>query len=146
MDGFHVVNVGRMCLDQSTMLPATPWGVWEIIKRTGKQPESDDLLQLQVEMQSNKEFVLTSKQILVFQVFLHLGRMLWLQDAPRMWACPSPCYCIQTAVMRGLEVSYCAFVFICVFKGTVIINLFKGAFIDTQGHPKIKNPYFSSYL
>uniref|UniRef100_A0A672QAF4 methenyltetrahydrofolate cyclohydrolase n=1 Tax=Sinocyclocheilus grahami TaxID=75366 RepID=A0A672QAF4_SINGR len=37
VDGFHVVNVGRMCLDQSTMLPATPWGVWEIIKRTGIQ-------------------------------------------------------------------------------------------------------------
>ncbi|XP_028851892.1 bifunctional methylenetetrahydrofolate dehydrogenase/cyclohydrolase, mitochondrial [Denticeps clupeoides] len=35
VDGFHVVNVGRMCLDQSAMLPATPWGVWEIIKRTG---------------------------------------------------------------------------------------------------------------
>lgn len=26
-----------MCLDQSTMLPATPWGVWEIIKRTGNR-------------------------------------------------------------------------------------------------------------
>lgn len=37
VDGFHVVNVGRMCLDQSTMLPATPWGVMEIIKRTGKR-------------------------------------------------------------------------------------------------------------
>lgn len=36
VDGFHVVNVGRMCLDQSTVLPATPWGVWEIIKRTGE--------------------------------------------------------------------------------------------------------------
>lgn len=36
VDGFHVVNVGRMCLDQSTMLPATPWGVWEIINRTGR--------------------------------------------------------------------------------------------------------------
>ncbi|XP_025068567.1 bifunctional methylenetetrahydrofolate dehydrogenase/cyclohydrolase, mitochondrial isoform X1 [Alligator sinensis] len=35
VDGFHVINVGRMCLDQYTMLPATPWGVWEIIKRTG---------------------------------------------------------------------------------------------------------------
>ncbi|MED6267769.1 Bifunctional methylenetetrahydrofolate dehydrogenase/cyclohydrolase, mitochondrial [Characodon lateralis] len=35
VDGFHVVNVGRLCLDQPTMLPATPWGVWEIIKRTG---------------------------------------------------------------------------------------------------------------
>ncbi|KAJ3603993.1 hypothetical protein NHX12_028734 [Muraenolepis orangiensis] len=37
VDGFHVVNVGRLCLDQSTMLPATPWGVMEIIKRTGIQ-------------------------------------------------------------------------------------------------------------
>lgn len=35
VDGFHVLNVGRMCLDQCAMLPATPWGVWEIIKRTG---------------------------------------------------------------------------------------------------------------
>lgn len=40
VDGFHVVNVGRMCLDQSTMLPATPWGVWEIIKRTGDNSSS----------------------------------------------------------------------------------------------------------
>lgn len=39
VDGFHVVNVGRMCLDQSTMLPATPWGVWEIIKRTGSRTD-----------------------------------------------------------------------------------------------------------
>uniref|UniRef100_A0A673U4J2 Methenyltetrahydrofolate cyclohydrolase n=1 Tax=Suricata suricatta TaxID=37032 RepID=A0A673U4J2_SURSU len=35
VDGFHVLNVGRMCLDQYSMLSATPWGVWEIIKRTG---------------------------------------------------------------------------------------------------------------
>ncbi|NWI57960.1 MTDC protein, partial [Calyptomena viridis] len=35
VDGFHVVNVGRLCLDQYSMLPATPWGVWEIIQRTG---------------------------------------------------------------------------------------------------------------
>ncbi|MBN3283350.1 MTDC protein, partial [Polyodon spathula] len=35
VDGFHVVNVGKMCLDQRAMLPATPSGVWEIIKRTG---------------------------------------------------------------------------------------------------------------
>ncbi|NWI96041.1 MTDC protein, partial [Pitta sordida] len=31
VDGFHVVNVGRLCLGQCSMLPATPWGVWEII-------------------------------------------------------------------------------------------------------------------
>ncbi|XP_059819394.1 bifunctional methylenetetrahydrofolate dehydrogenase/cyclohydrolase, mitochondrial-like [Hypanus sabinus] len=35
VDGFHVVNVGRLCLDQQTILPATPAGVWEMIKRTG---------------------------------------------------------------------------------------------------------------
>ncbi|NXF99521.1 MTDC protein, partial [Sakesphorus luctuosus] len=35
VDGFHVLNVGRLCLDQDAMLPATPWGVWEIIQRTG---------------------------------------------------------------------------------------------------------------
>ncbi|XP_044515183.1 bifunctional methylenetetrahydrofolate dehydrogenase/cyclohydrolase, mitochondrial [Gracilinanus agilis] len=35
VDGFHVINVGRLCLDQCAMLPATPWGVWEIIRRTG---------------------------------------------------------------------------------------------------------------
>ncbi|XP_038016273.1 bifunctional methylenetetrahydrofolate dehydrogenase/cyclohydrolase, mitochondrial [Motacilla alba alba] len=35
VDGFHVLNVGRMCLDQHSMLPATPRGVWEIIQRTG---------------------------------------------------------------------------------------------------------------
>uniref|UniRef100_A0A8C1HAA0 methenyltetrahydrofolate cyclohydrolase n=1 Tax=Cyprinus carpio carpio TaxID=630221 RepID=A0A8C1HAA0_CYPCA len=44
VDGFHVVNVGRMCLDQSTMLPATPWGVWEIIKRTGIQTLGKNVL------------------------------------------------------------------------------------------------------
>ncbi|KFQ34431.1 hypothetical protein N331_06071, partial [Merops nubicus] len=26
VDGFHVLNVGRLCLDQDSMLPATPWG------------------------------------------------------------------------------------------------------------------------
>uniref|UniRef100_A0A674HA84 methenyltetrahydrofolate cyclohydrolase n=1 Tax=Taeniopygia guttata TaxID=59729 RepID=A0A674HA84_TAEGU len=36
VDGFHVLNVGRMCLDQDSMLPATPRGVWEIIQRTGE--------------------------------------------------------------------------------------------------------------
>ncbi|NWT75989.1 MTDC protein, partial [Prunella himalayana] len=37
VDGFHVLNVGRMCLDQDSMLPATPRGVWEIIQRTGER-------------------------------------------------------------------------------------------------------------
>ncbi|XP_075705904.1 bifunctional methylenetetrahydrofolate dehydrogenase/cyclohydrolase 2, mitochondrial [Rhinoderma darwinii] len=35
VDGFHIVNVGRLCLDQSSIIPATAAAVWEIIKRTG---------------------------------------------------------------------------------------------------------------
>uniref|UniRef100_A0A2I3GCC4 Tetrahydrofolate dehydrogenase/cyclohydrolase NAD(P)-binding domain-containing protein n=1 Tax=Nomascus leucogenys TaxID=61853 RepID=A0A2I3GCC4_NOMLE len=35
VDDFHVINVGRMCLNQYSTLPATPWGVWKIIKQTG---------------------------------------------------------------------------------------------------------------
>ncbi|NWH93074.1 MTD2L cyclohydrolase, partial [Aegithalos caudatus] len=36
VDGFHIVNVGRLCLDQPSIIPATAAAVWEIIKRTGK--------------------------------------------------------------------------------------------------------------
>ncbi|XP_077332666.1 bifunctional methylenetetrahydrofolate dehydrogenase/cyclohydrolase 2, mitochondrial isoform X1 [Lithobates pipiens] len=35
VDGFHIVNIGRLCLDQSSIIPATAAAVWEIIKRTG---------------------------------------------------------------------------------------------------------------
>ncbi|XP_064418475.1 bifunctional methylenetetrahydrofolate dehydrogenase/cyclohydrolase 2, mitochondrial [Latimeria chalumnae] len=35
VDGFHVINIGRLCLDQHSMVPATPAAVWEILKRTG---------------------------------------------------------------------------------------------------------------
>lgn len=35
VDGFHISNVGRLCLDQNCMLPATPAGVWELLKRSG---------------------------------------------------------------------------------------------------------------
>ncbi|XP_048839796.1 bifunctional methylenetetrahydrofolate dehydrogenase/cyclohydrolase 2, mitochondrial-like isoform X1 [Brienomyrus brachyistius] len=34
VDGFHIVNIGKLCLDQKSMVPATPAAVWEIIKRT----------------------------------------------------------------------------------------------------------------
>ncbi|XP_069832866.1 bifunctional methylenetetrahydrofolate dehydrogenase/cyclohydrolase 2, mitochondrial-like isoform X1 [Dendropsophus ebraccatus] len=37
VDGFHIVNIGRLCLDQSSIIPATAAAVWEIIKRTGIQ-------------------------------------------------------------------------------------------------------------
>ncbi|KAG1973971.1 putative bifunctional methylenetetrahydrofolate dehydrogenase/cyclohydrolase [Pimephales promelas] len=35
VDGFHIVNIGKLCLDQRCMVPATAAAVWEIIKRTG---------------------------------------------------------------------------------------------------------------
>ena len=36
VDGFHVVNVGRFCVDLNSMIPATPAGVIEMLKRTGQ--------------------------------------------------------------------------------------------------------------
>ena len=36
VDGFHVVNVGRFCVNQTSLVPATPAGVIELIKRAGK--------------------------------------------------------------------------------------------------------------
>ncbi|CAH2301414.1 bifunctional methylenetetrahydrofolate dehydrogenase cyclohydrolase 2 [Pelobates cultripes] len=35
VDGFHIVNIGKLCLDQDSIIPATAGAVWEIIKRTG---------------------------------------------------------------------------------------------------------------
>ncbi|XP_029454791.1 probable bifunctional methylenetetrahydrofolate dehydrogenase/cyclohydrolase 2 [Rhinatrema bivittatum] len=35
VDGFHIINIGRLCLDQYSLIPATAAAVWEIIKRTG---------------------------------------------------------------------------------------------------------------
>lgn len=36
VDGFHIVNIGKLCLDQKCMIPATAAAVWEIIRRTGQ--------------------------------------------------------------------------------------------------------------
>ena len=36
VDGFNVVNVGRFCCDLNSLVPATPAGVIEMIKRSGK--------------------------------------------------------------------------------------------------------------
>ncbi|XP_059061219.1 bifunctional methylenetetrahydrofolate dehydrogenase/cyclohydrolase, mitochondrial isoform X2 [Achroia grisella] len=35
VDGFHIVNVGQLCLDMKTIVPATALGVVEMIKRSG---------------------------------------------------------------------------------------------------------------
>lgn len=35
VDGFHIVNIGRFCLDMHSMAPCTPLGVMELIKRYG---------------------------------------------------------------------------------------------------------------
>ncbi|XP_075357470.1 bifunctional methylenetetrahydrofolate dehydrogenase/cyclohydrolase 2, mitochondrial-like isoform X3 [Mycteria americana] len=37
VDGFHIMNIGRLCLDQPSIIPATAAAVWEIIKRMGIQ-------------------------------------------------------------------------------------------------------------
>ena len=36
VDGFHVINVGRFCLDLRSIIPATPAGVIEMLKRNGE--------------------------------------------------------------------------------------------------------------
>lgn len=46
VDGFHIVNIGKLCLDQRSMVPATPAAVWEIIKRAGKPPEPSLLMSI----------------------------------------------------------------------------------------------------
>nr|XP_021385208.1 probable bifunctional methylenetetrahydrofolate dehydrogenase/cyclohydrolase 2 isoform X4 [Lonchura striata domestica] len=44
VDGFHIVNVGRLCLDQPSIIPATAAAVWEIIKQTGIQTFGKNVL------------------------------------------------------------------------------------------------------
>lgn len=39
VDGFHPVNIGRMMTGQDTFLPCTPFGVMEMLKYTGIDPE-----------------------------------------------------------------------------------------------------------
>lgn len=35
VDGFSEINIGRLCLDIKSMIPATPLGVMELLRRTG---------------------------------------------------------------------------------------------------------------
>lgn len=35
VDGFHLINVGRFCTDLKSLLPATPAGIMELLRRTG---------------------------------------------------------------------------------------------------------------
>ncbi|XP_035763291.1 probable bifunctional methylenetetrahydrofolate dehydrogenase/cyclohydrolase 2 [Neolamprologus brichardi] len=44
VDGFHIVNIGKLCLDQRSMVPATPAAVWEIIKRAGIETVGKNVL------------------------------------------------------------------------------------------------------
>ncbi|XP_031964036.1 bifunctional methylenetetrahydrofolate dehydrogenase/cyclohydrolase 2, mitochondrial isoform X2 [Corvus hawaiiensis] len=44
VDGFHIMNIGRLCLDQPSIIPATAAAVWEIIKRTGIQTFGKNVL------------------------------------------------------------------------------------------------------
>ena len=36
VDGFHLINVGRFCTDLKSLLPATPAGVMELLRRSGR--------------------------------------------------------------------------------------------------------------
>ena len=100
VDGFHVINVGRMCLDQYSMLPATPWGVWEIIKRTGKL-----LLQYLAAVWHNSSLCLFLRlPSCPLQASQRWGRTWWWLAGQRTWACPSPCCCIRTAGTSAREV------------------------------------------
>lgn len=45
VDGFNIVNVGRFCLDMNTLIPCTPLGVQELIKRTGMYNAKNNSLQ-----------------------------------------------------------------------------------------------------
>ncbi|XP_057212556.1 probable bifunctional methylenetetrahydrofolate dehydrogenase/cyclohydrolase 2 isoform X1 [Triplophysa rosa] len=44
VDGFHIVNIGKLCLDQKCMIPATAAAVWEIIRRTGFETAGKNVL------------------------------------------------------------------------------------------------------
>ncbi|MEQ2187250.1 putative bifunctional methylenetetrahydrofolate dehydrogenase/cyclohydrolase 2 [Goodea atripinnis] len=44
VDGFHIVNIGKLCLDQRSMVPATPAAVWEMIKRAGIETVGKNVL------------------------------------------------------------------------------------------------------
>ncbi|XP_073765240.1 probable bifunctional methylenetetrahydrofolate dehydrogenase/cyclohydrolase 2 isoform X4 [Danio rerio] len=44
VDGFHIVNIGKLCLDQRCMIPATAAAVWEIIRRTGLETVGKNVL------------------------------------------------------------------------------------------------------
>ncbi|XP_016106820.1 probable bifunctional methylenetetrahydrofolate dehydrogenase/cyclohydrolase 2 isoform X1 [Sinocyclocheilus grahami] len=44
VDGFHIVNTGKLCLDQRCMVPATAAAVWEIIRRTGIETVGKNVL------------------------------------------------------------------------------------------------------
>ncbi|KAK6305941.1 hypothetical protein J4Q44_G00228660 [Coregonus suidteri] len=44
VDGFHIVNIGKLCLGQRSMVPATPAAVWEIIRRAGIETVGKNVL------------------------------------------------------------------------------------------------------
>ena len=39
VDGFHPMNFGRMALDMSTFIPATPFGILELLERYGVETQ-----------------------------------------------------------------------------------------------------------
>jgi methylenetetrahydrofolate dehydrogenase (NADP+)/methenyltetrahydrofolate cyclohydrolase len=39
VDGFHPENFGKMALDMSTFIPATPFGILELLERYGVETQ-----------------------------------------------------------------------------------------------------------
>ncbi|KAJ8023083.1 Bifunctional methylenetetrahydrofolate dehydrogenase/cyclohydrolase, mitochondrial [Holothuria leucospilota] len=37
VDGFHMSNIGRLCLDKPNLIPATAYAVWELLHRSGSR-------------------------------------------------------------------------------------------------------------
>lgn len=35
VDGFHMSNIGKLCLDVPNLIPATAYAVWELLQRSG---------------------------------------------------------------------------------------------------------------
>ena len=46
VDGFHPVSIGRMMLGVETLLPCTPAGIWELLRRTENNPSGKHVVVL----------------------------------------------------------------------------------------------------
>ncbi len=43
VDGLHPINLGRLAAGQPKFIPCTPYGIWELLRRTHHSPEGKDV-------------------------------------------------------------------------------------------------------